>query len=297
MKTRSTIINSRGAFTLIELLVVIAVIAILAAILFPVFAKVREKARQTSCLSNMNQIGKGLLQYVQDNNECLPAAWYGVDGGPSSANGNYKWMDAIYPYVKDTKVFTCPDDSGMDGGTGKYVNNKNLTGADDTNYGSYAINAAYAIGYWSPDKREGPGVVTENNNVTNAQTLSKLNTPSSEVWVAEGNDSYEFTCAGNSGVVPTTVSNTWSANWPPTGASPGLGFHIWQDGTYKVMGDTNYSPSTPAATLRRWGTVVGRHTDQANLLYCDGHTKASRLDSLMSQNNGAFITPLIDAGQ
>jgi prepilin-type N-terminal cleavage/methylation domain-containing protein/prepilin-type processing-associated H-X9-DG protein len=287
-------------FTLIELLVVIAVIAILAAILFPVFAKVREKARQTSCLSNMNQIGKGLLQYVQDNNEALPAAWYGVNGGPSTpaaGNVNYKWMDAIYPYVKSTQVFTCPDDSGMDGGTGKYVPYQNLTAADDTHYGSYAINAAYSIGYWMPDKRVGPGVAQEQNNVQTAQTISKLVNPSNLVWVADGNDSYEFTCAGSLGVPPTAADRTWSANWPGA-TSPGLGFHTWTDGAYTVLGDTSYSSSTPPATLRRWGTLVARHggPDLANLLYCDGHTKASRLDALQSQNNGAFIRPFIDAG-
>jgi prepilin-type processing-associated H-X9-DG protein len=241
----------------------------------------------------MNQLGKGMLQYVQDYNEALPAAWYGADGDASNpSTGKYKWMDAIYPYVKDTKVFTCPDDSGMDGGAGKYIPYQQLTGADDTHYGSYAINAAYAIGYWAPDKRCGPGVVQENGNRM-AQALNKLATPSSTVWAADGNDSYEFTCAGWTGVVPN--GGIQSANWPPTGASTGLGFHKWTDGSYSVLGDTNYNSSTSAATLRRWGTVVGRHTDMANLLYCDGHTKASNLDSLMSQNNGTFITPFLDA--
>src|SRR5579875_3864530 len=98
-------------FTLIELLVVIAIIAILAAILFPVFAKVREKARQTSCASNERQIGYGLLQYVQDNDEAMPQTYYGNKGASNQSKGWYKWMDAILPYVKNYQVFTCPSDT------------------------------------------------------------------------------------------------------------------------------------------------------------------------------------------
>ena len=73
MNTRN-IVKSNKAFTLIELLVVIAIIAILAAILFPVFAQAREKARQTSCMSNERQLGLAVVQYVQDNDEMMPLA-------------------------------------------------------------------------------------------------------------------------------------------------------------------------------------------------------------------------------
>lgn len=97
-------IGKSFGFTLIELLVVIAIIAILAAILFPVFAKVREKARQTSCVSNLKQIGLALAQYTQDNEETLPYAR--IDG---LTNGPIPWHAAIYPYVKSTQVFKCPD--------------------------------------------------------------------------------------------------------------------------------------------------------------------------------------------
>ncbi len=92
--------SRRNGFTLIELLVVIAIIAILAAILFPVFAKAREKARQTSCLSNVRQLVNACMQYAQDYDECFPASY-------TLGSAKY-WTDLIYPYCKNQQVFTCP---------------------------------------------------------------------------------------------------------------------------------------------------------------------------------------------
>lgn len=92
---------SRG-FTLIELLVVIAIIAILAAILFPVFAKAREKARQISCLSNTKQMSLGIMQYTQDADELMPPRQINPIGEPGD------WEVLIYPYVKSAGVFSCP---------------------------------------------------------------------------------------------------------------------------------------------------------------------------------------------
>src|SRR5690348_2033723 len=92
-----------SAFTLIELLVVIAIIAILAAILFPVFAQAREKARAISCVSNMKQLGTSVLMYAQDYDETYPI---GVQD-----DWNESWPVKVQPYVKSYDVFRCPDDS------------------------------------------------------------------------------------------------------------------------------------------------------------------------------------------
>jgi prepilin-type N-terminal cleavage/methylation domain-containing protein/prepilin-type processing-associated H-X9-DG protein len=89
---------NKRAFTLIELLVVIAIIAILAAILFPVFAKAREKARQASCASNEKQMGLALLQYAQDYDERMVMRYF----------TGFHWQTQIAPYVKNTQVFNCP---------------------------------------------------------------------------------------------------------------------------------------------------------------------------------------------
>ncbi|HCU34835.1 MAG TPA: hypothetical protein DGT21_05090 [Armatimonadetes bacterium] len=95
----------RRGFTLIELLVVIAIIAILAAILFPVFARAREKARQSSCLNNVKQITLAILQYVQDYDERTPP------GAAVDMNSHaHPWASAV-PYVKNQQVFVCPSDS------------------------------------------------------------------------------------------------------------------------------------------------------------------------------------------
>ncbi len=88
----------RKGFTLIELLVVIAIIAILAAILFPVFAKAREKARQSACSNNLKQMATALLQYAQDYDERMVMRYF----------TGYLWTTQIQPYVKNTQIFTCP---------------------------------------------------------------------------------------------------------------------------------------------------------------------------------------------
>src|SRR2546423_851760 len=123
----------RRGFTLIELLVVITIIAILAAILFPVFAQARESARQSSCLSNTKQLGLGIMQYVQDYDEKFPL-WIWCDsvgganpvvsgpGTPDTPWGPWKnnhtgWDKTTQPYIKNVQVFKCPsNDTGVETG-------------------------------------------------------------------------------------------------------------------------------------------------------------------------------------
>jgi prepilin-type N-terminal cleavage/methylation domain-containing protein/prepilin-type processing-associated H-X9-DG protein len=109
--------RTRAAFTLIELLVVIAIIAILAAILFPVFAQARESARQSSCLSNQKQCGTGFLMYLQDYDEVFPS----VDGTIPDMNGNPAtgnwleiryWPVLLFPYTKNMQIVFCPSGTG-----------------------------------------------------------------------------------------------------------------------------------------------------------------------------------------
>ncbi len=100
-------LTQRAAFTLIELLVVIAIIAILAAILFPVFATAREKARQTGCASNMKQLGMAFIQYENDYDE-----YFTIGSSTASPDTHeFGWGYAIYPYVKSTGAYACPSDT------------------------------------------------------------------------------------------------------------------------------------------------------------------------------------------
>jgi prepilin-type N-terminal cleavage/methylation domain-containing protein/prepilin-type processing-associated H-X9-DG protein len=122
--------QSRG-FTLIELLVVIAIIAILAAILFPVFARAREKARQTSCLSNTKQIMLGFLMYIQDYDERLMNH---TPGGIAPSGYRYSWVVALGPYVKNDQIFVCPSSS-----------NQNVPGTWDQTGGYKLNNTGYTI--------------------------------------------------------------------------------------------------------------------------------------------------------
>ena len=98
--------RSHRGFTLVELLVVIAIIAILAAILFPVFAQAREKARQTACMSNVRQVGLATLQYTQDNDENFPLT---ERGGDVDGDHEYYWGDMLQPYIKSWNMLRCPD--------------------------------------------------------------------------------------------------------------------------------------------------------------------------------------------
>ncbi len=133
--------RKRG-FTLIELLVVIAIIAILAAILFPVFAKAREKARQTSCLSNTRQLGTAVMAYTQDYDERLPGAapldWR-LFGSPYNQPAHWVWCEpgnapitdwsvlvpngSLIPYIKSKQIYICPSDPHGEAKTLSYTMN------------------------------------------------------------------------------------------------------------------------------------------------------------------------------
>jgi prepilin-type N-terminal cleavage/methylation domain-containing protein/prepilin-type processing-associated H-X9-DG protein len=164
-----------GGFTLIELLVVIAIIAILAAILFPVFAKARERARQTSCLNNLKQLGIASYQYLQDWDDCYPWSRFpSVPSGPATPNANYSWKNALYNTgaLKTLDVYRCPS-------------NDQATLMDENNGPirfpiSYAVNGAVFAEYLN-----GTTCCPPDAYARGALTLSDVKDPAGIVWIQE----------------------------------------------------------------------------------------------------------------
>jgi len=162
----------RHGFTLIELLVVIAIIAILAAILFPVFARAREKARQSSCMSNIKQLGTACLMYAQDYDEILPDEDYDYNGNGTynEAGADGTWRAAILPYVKNVQLYFCPS--------------HRPSNRFDGSINDCGLNASYAIN----DVHQGmPGVTCPRGN-----SLGIVEDASAVIILLESDGSWEI---------------------------------------------------------------------------------------------------------
>ncbi|MGC8669009.1 MAG: prepilin-type N-terminal cleavage/methylation domain-containing protein [Chthonomonadales bacterium] len=200
-------------FTLIELLVVIAIIAILAAILFPVFAQARAAARTSSCLSNVKQLTLGALMYVQDYDEVFWAWNWGYycnganQGLPRDSSAF--WAPAIYPYVKNTGIYRCPEDilqwddawanCSDDGGRhdifGPFNPNTgvgcNFWDGCNPNYVSYGVAENLMAGYW------GGG--------WHVAKLAAIPTPANRMMFGDN---------------ASQLADVWETNWPSSWAKP-----------------------------------------------------------------------------
>ena len=250
--------NSSRGFTLIELLVVIAIIAILAAILFPVFQKVRENARRTACLSNLKQIGLGIVQYNQDFDEREPnsVSQYGDGSG---------WAWSVYPYIKSVGVFQCPDDSNHGSRASSYAYNSNFSQNPYLNGGTNPCG--------------GPGSC-------NGNSLADFSAPAKTVMLFEVANSANYDITNTTGLT-TPASGAFNADNAPGGASP-AGIGVGDNGMFPdpkgfnsgtgssnlkyATGYMRYSEQNPS----QFTGTLGRHSDGSNFLMADTHAKFLR---------------------
>lgn len=210
--------TNRKAFTLIELLVVIAIIAILAAILFPVFGRARENARRSSCQSNLKQIGLGIMQYTQDYDETMP----GVSLATATTT---RWEDAVQPYVKSRQLFVCPSNTSttfFTGTTGTWLNH--YLGNGNNNL---AASAGSGFNFRRPMDATDPS-----GSAYVTTTLSAIQAPAQCILVSE-----------NQG-------NRNSSNLYSISTSGGMDFTNHLTTTNFLFADGHVKAMKPAATFR-----------------------------------------------
>jgi prepilin-type N-terminal cleavage/methylation domain-containing protein/prepilin-type processing-associated H-X9-DG protein len=251
---------ARRGFTLIELLVVIAIIAILAAILFPVFAQAREKARQASCLSNENQIGLAMMQYIQDYDESYPMMQY-ID-----ANGQpFDWETAILPYVKNGQTNTVNGTQYNYGISGVW----SCPSFPVVQPAQYGINWELA--------REGSGTYDASlpgYSIITA-TDAAIDQPSSKIEVCEKGEAANVPAATYTYAEP--FFDPTESNWTNPIGPVVNGVPTKASSHNELQYDVDSPPND--ATWQTWGTTPGdmprfRHTATSNALFCDGHVKA-----------------------
>jgi prepilin-type processing-associated H-X9-DG protein len=239
---------------------VIAIIAILAAILFPVFAKVREKARQTTCLSNEKQLGLAFMQYVQDNDEMFPSG-----SSPNTLSSSdlfgIGWAGEIYPYVKSVGAYDCPDDKTA-----------SQPDANPPMYAvSYAMNTHIINSYLKPQYSNPNGPLGH---------FSAFTAPAKTVLLAEVSSNLADITAIDEGLSHTPPATHLSVVTSASGGCLGITKNAY---------DTQARVSTGPVDQDNNGLDgTGRHTDAANYLLADGHAKWIKGAYVSSGGNGAF---------
>jgi prepilin-type N-terminal cleavage/methylation domain-containing protein/prepilin-type processing-associated H-X9-DG protein len=247
----------RRAFTLIELLVVIAIVAILAAILFPVFAKARDKGRAASCLSNLKQMGAGIMMYVQDYDDTYPRQSYLDAGGVK----DWTWTVVVQPYVANNQVFVCLSDAAP---CPPLINNGKVY--QQVPLLSYIANYDVIPEHgWQPP------------------AMAEIDSPANTIMLAERRPLYTGSAAS-----PTS---SWEG---VSGFNPDEPNNVpYVDATMNDALTTLAADTNPDGTIGSGGTTClyrvqwDRHLGGANYLMADGHAKWYLLQNTLSP--GSFL--------
>lgn len=260
-----------SAFTLIELLVVIAIIAILAAILFPVFAQAREKARQTACLSNTKQMALAVSMYAQDYDEVLMLQANGL------VTPQRRWSDEIQSYIKNYGIFVCPTkpEFQASGSIPGYVNpSANGSGPFCRGGGGYAYNFNL-----------GGSVFT--GYLFEPRALADINNPAGTFVICEASQLGNGTVFGVTNKNVYTTDNYNPLNWNKYEVNPS---------DYQVTPPSGWNPTDPRVSSNSTNYVasaasdtsgnqsrrpVGRHNGGLNVVYADGHAKWSKITDFL----------------
>ncbi len=257
MPGRLSFIKATKGFTLIELLVVIAVIALLAALTFPTFGKVREKARQTSCLSNSKQLVCAFDLYLQDFDETMPLAVCNDSLNPGNEVWHV-WTTRVQPYIRNVNIMFCPS-----GGARVAANVQNVP-ADWPIFVQYGLNVDYmnkpmsdCSDFQIPPNLFGPPTM-----------LSAIPQPATTIMLTEnGQDSGINANIGTSITYSpagfTTLDTCSYGGW-------GTNFGLWY-------------PDSPARS--NTGMFLARHMGGGNIIFCDSHAKWMRTEAVAAGTN------------
>lgn len=279
-------------FTLIELLVVIAIIALLAAILFPVFSTARERARQSTCMSNLKQLSLGVLQYSSDFDDRLPYAVM-VEGGIGTVAGNtgyrWYWEDAVYPYVKSDGIYSCPDTvRGSGPGTGIWPyqsvprsvpGGRHQGGGPNGGYqasvGSYISNSTYFGG--TPGSSPIPLTPDLGGFPLPPVVVASIESPADTLLIMDGD---RVAAGGDTNAMWITWQYGISGAGPTLNTNNGVPSILGASGTTAGAGSANYPDA---------GSAVGRHQGFVDVAFCDGHVKPMKPEVLMTKSTTNFL--------
>jgi prepilin-type N-terminal cleavage/methylation domain-containing protein/prepilin-type processing-associated H-X9-DG protein len=258
-------VKRKPGFTLIELLVVIAIIAILAAILFPVFAQARDRARSATCISNLKQMGLAWMMYTQDYDEMFPYSYPGASDGSGDGpegicqfimqvSGFTGWIgNSLIPYIKNVQIFECPSTPSL----------------NPVNYGNSGVRKC-----WTQTKYPVAYKYTSysyNYNALERRGLASLSRPADQIAIWDG------VTAWTDSAFTSTSSGLWGRRDIPT--------FMVKLGLPLAPGMVNPGPTG-------WGdriAFMAPHSLQVNYMFADGHVKASRWDRLTWGNLAGHV--------